>query len=293
MVFALTGGSTKQRLCGRWVPVGVLFLILLVGGVADGAILDTAKVRVVASGTGASVHIAGSATIPASVTNAPQRRAAASTRAQRPVVRFSLTGGGHSERFAVSLERRHGYNRYPFAVTHVTKLTGALRLQARVSDDGQPVGVASTIVNVQKPQSGAPSTGSGTGSSLAPETPPPTPEREQPYVLPCAEPVLPTLEPGMGILTGSFHLGGGPAPGEYVCAGATVTVTTLAGEVVATKEVGGTESYAIALPAGTYLVNAVATSVIVNGEPAMFLKNRETNVAAGSTKEIPVEYGIP
>jgi hypothetical protein len=44
------------------------------------------------------------------------------------------------------------------------------------------------------------------------------------------------------------------------------------GTVVA-KHVGSTESYAIAVPAGTYLVNAVATLVFVNGEPAKLLEN--------------------
>jgi len=96
----------------------------------------------------------------------------------------------------------------------------------------------------------------------------------------------------MGIVTGSFHLSGGPHPGVYVCTGANVTITTLKGAVVASKQVGSTESYAIAVPAGTYLVNAVATLVFVNGEPAKLLENREISVAAGSTVEIPVESQI-
>jgi hypothetical protein len=68
-----------------------------------------------------------------------------------------------------------------------------------------------------------------------------------------------------------------------VCTGANVTITTLKGAVVASKQVGSTESYAIALPARTYLVNAVATLVFVNGEPAKLLENREISVVAGST----------
>jgi hypothetical protein len=96
----------------------------------------------------------------------------------------------------------------------------------------------------------------------------------------------------MGIVTGGFYLEGGPFPGEYVCTGANVTIATLEGTVVASKQVSSTESYAIAVPAGTYLVNAVATLVFVNGEPAKLLENREISVAAGSTVEIPGESQI-
>jgi hypothetical protein len=97
----------------------------------------------------------------------------------------------------------------------------------------------------------------------------------------------------MGIVTGSFHMGGGPPPGLYTCIGATITVTTLKGsEVVATAQVGSTESYAIAVPAGAYLMTVVTTDIIVNGQPTT-LFSREISVSAGSTKEISVEYGIP
>jgi hypothetical protein len=90
----------------------------------------------------------------------------------------------------------------------------------------------------------------------------------------------------MGVVTGSFHLDGGPAPGGYTCTGATVTLTTLKGEVVGTAQVGSTESYAIAVPAGTYLVNAVATGDFVNGQPVAFVSNREVSVTAGGAQEV-------
>jgi len=95
---------------------------------------------------------------------------------------------------------------------------------------------------------------------------------------------LPTLEPGMGIVTGSFHISGGPPPGVYECTGAAITVTTLKGEVVDTTQVGSIESYAIALPAGTYHMTAVATDILGNGPPLTLL-SEEISISAGETVE--------
>lgn len=295
-MFAMIGRSAIWRLCVRPAIGAMLLSISLVGGVADAESLGKTKVRLVAINRGASIRISGSATIPSSVTNPHHQLTAANSRGRRFIVLFSLNGAGHSERFQARLNYR-----YRFAVRHATKLTGVLKLRARVSDDGQSVGTAFTTVTVAGLPSARSPTGGGTGSTPTPPiasppdpaSEPPTREREQPYVVPCSPPVLPALEPGMGVVTGSFHLVGGPAPGEDVCTGATVTVTTLKGETVGTAQVHSPESYAIAVPAGTYLVNAVATGVIVNGQLAKLLENREISVSAGSTVEIPVEVGIP
>jgi len=263
----------------------MLLSIALGGGSAEAKSVAKTKVRLVAIDAGSRITISGSATV------------VASARDRRFVVLFSLSGDGHSERFRATLNHRHR-----FAVTHATKLIGVLKLHAQISESGQPVGAAvvRTVTVTDPPSAGSTAGSGGTTAPGAPSQPSPVPEKplpperppREPYVVPCSPPVLPALEPGMGIVTGSFHLSGGPHPGVYVCTGANVTITTLKGAVVASKQVGSTESYAIAVPAGTYLVNAVATLVFVNGEPAKLLENREISVAAGSTVEIPVESQI-
>ncbi len=282
---ALRDRPATWGLCARLGLVGMLLSIALGGGPAEAKSVAKTKVRLVAIDNGPRITISGSATV---VTSARDRRF---------VVLFSLSGDGHSERFQATLNHRHR-----FAVTHATKLIGVLKLHAQISESGQPVGavVVRTVTVTDPPSAGSTVGGGGTTAPGAPSQPSPAPEKplpperppREPYVVPCSPPVLPALEPGMGIITGSFHLSGGPHPGEYVCTGANVTIATLEGTVVASKHVGSTESYAIAVPAGTYLVNAVATLVFVNGEPAKLLENRKISVAAGSTVEIPVESQI-
>ncbi|MGH2853523.1 MAG: hypothetical protein ACRDLF_04935 [Solirubrobacteraceae bacterium] len=267
----------------------MLLSIALGGAYAEAKSAAKTKIRFVAIDDGSRIAISGSATIPAS---------AASARDRRFVVLFSLSGDGHSERFQTVLNYRDR-----FAVTHATKLIGVLKLRAQITENGQPVGTAAvkTVTVADPPSAGSTAGGGTTSSPGAPSQPSPAPEQSptqrplprEPYVVLCSPPVLPALEPDMGVVTGSFYLSGGPAPGEHVCTGANVTITTLKGTVVASKQVGSTESYAIAVPAGTYLVNAVATGYFVNGQPAQLLENREISVAAGSTVEIPVESQIP
>jgi len=268
----------------------MLLATFLAGGSASAESPGKTKVRLVAVDEGTSIRISGWVTVPASAANA---------RGRRFVVLFSLSGDGHYERFRVPLNhQRH------FAVMHTTKLTGVLKLQTHVSENGRPVGTAVVkTVTVADPSSTGSTTGDGTASPpVAPSQPSPTPEKSlppersprEPYVELCTPSVLPALEPGMGIVTGSFYLAGGPAPGGKWCTGADVTITTLQGEVVASKQVGRTESYAIAVPAGTYLINAVATGYFVNGQPVTYLNNEEISVSAGSTVNIPpVEAQIP
>jgi hypothetical protein len=247
------------------------------------------KVRLVAVDEGTSIRISGWVTVPASVANARDRRF---------VVLFSLSGDGNHERFRVPLNhQRH------FAVVHTTKLTGVLKLQTHVSENGRAVGTAvvKTVAVADPSSTGSTTDGAAPPPPVASSQPSPTPEKSLPPERPPREPrielctpsVLPALEPGMGIVTGSFYLAGGPAPGGKWCTGADVTITTLKGEVVASKQVGHTESYAIAVPAGTYLINAVATGYFVNGQPVTYLENDEISVAAGSTVEIPIESQIP
>ena len=235
------------------------------------------KVRFVAVDDGPRITISGSATVPTS---------AASARDRRFVVLFSLSGDGHSERFQTVLNDRDR-----FAVTHATKLIGVLKLRAQITENGKPVGAAAVRTATVAPSAGSTTGGPATPSPSAPSQPSPAPKPlpREPHVVLCSPPILPVLELGTGIVTGSFYLAGGPFPGEYVCTGANVTITTLEGAVVASKHVGSTESYAIAVPAGTYLVSAVATLVFVNGQPVTYLENDKISVSAGRTVAIPVE----
>jgi hypothetical protein len=264
----------------RRVLAAMLLATSVVAASADADGLGATKVRLVAIDKGATLQISGSAAIPASLANA---------RGRRFVVVLSLSGDGHTERFRARLN--HGDS---FALTHATKLSGILHLRARVRDGGRPVGppTLTTVTVALFPSGVSPTVGTATSSPGLTSAPPPTPEQpqlrtpEKGYVVPCSPAAVPAVEPGMGIVTGSFHLDGGPYPGEYVCTGATVTVTTLKGDVVGTAQVGSTESYAIAVPAGTYLVNAVATEDFENGQPAAFVSDREISVTAGGTQEI-------
>lgn len=276
-MFQLMDRNVKWRSCIQSALAAVLLSMSLVAGSANAQNVGRTKVRLVAIGEGASIRVAGSATIPAG---------AVTTRDRRLAVLFSLSGDGRSERFQVALNYRHR-----FAVTHPTKLIGVLELHARVSENGQPVGATVVrTVTVADPLSAGSTAGSGTDSP--PSQPSPAPEKpltaerppEKARVIPCSPATMPALKPGMGIVTGSFHLDGGAPPGEEVCTGATVTVTTLKGEVVVTAEVGSTESYAIAIPAGTYLVKAVATDVGGSGPPLTLL-SEEISVSAGETVE--------
>jgi hypothetical protein len=260
----------------------VLLSMSVVAASAGAESLGTTKVRVVAIDQGATLRISGWATIPASVAN---------VRGRRFVVVFSLRGDGRTERFSAKLNHRDG-----FALTHATKLIGVLKLRARVRDAGRLVGItASKTVTVATPPSAGSPTGGGTTSLPGPPPgPSPTPEQpptpRQPYVVPCLPATLLAPGGGMGLVTGGIYAVGGPAPGENVCEAGTVRVTTLSGEVVDTEQVGSTESYAIAVPAGTYLVNAVAARTIANGEPMTCVGNNDKAipVLAGETKEVPI-----
>jgi len=288
-MFPLRDRSTTSGLCVRLGLVGLLLSIALGGASAEAKSVAKTKIRFVAIGDGSRITISGSATAPASAVTARGRQFA---------VLFSLSGDGHSEHFQTVLNNRHR-----FAVTHVTKLIGVLKLRAQIGENGQPVGTAAVrTVTVADPLSaGATADGGTTSPSGASSQPSPAPEKpptterppDKPYVVPCAPPTWPALEPGMGIVTGSFYLAGGPYPGEYVCTGATITITTLKGEVVGTEQIYSPESYAIAVPAGIYHLSAVATGIFVNGQLAT-LSSEEISVSVGAIKEIsPVEYGIP
>jgi len=282
MVVTLIGRSPVWRRCVRRAIAPMLLSVSLVVGVAGAKNLDRTKVKLVAIDEGVTLRISGWAMIPAS---------AASARVQRFAVLFSLSGHGHTERFPARLN--HGDC---FALTHATNLIGVLTLRARVTDAGRPVGTAAvtTVTVARPPGTGLPTGGGAPGPPWKPSpTPEQPPTQKRLYVVPCSPPTLPVLGPGMGVVTGSFRLVGGEGPGVDVCTGATVTVTTLKGDIVGTAHVGSTESCAIAVPAGTYLVNAVATDAFVNGQPATLLKSREISVFVGGTTEIPVQIGIP
>lgn len=269
--------SVRWGRCIRWALIVMLLSTSAVAAYADAWNLGTTKVGIVAIDKGATLQISGRATIPTGVANAHGRRF---------VVVFSLNGDGHTERFSAKLNHRDG-----FALTHATKLTGVLKLRARVRYAGMLVGIAaSKTVTVAIPLSESPTAG-GTislpGPSLAPEQPP---APRQPYVVPCLPKTLTAPGPGIGLVTGGVYRVGGPAPGADTCEAATVRVTTPSGELVGTEQVGSTESYAIAVPAGTYLVSAVAARTIANGEPVTCVGNDDEaiSVLAGGTIEVPI-----
>lgn len=92
------------------------------------------------------------------------------------------------------------------------------------------------------------------------------------------------------MVTGGIHRVGGPAPGDDTCEAGIVRITTMSGELVGTEQVGSTESYAIAVPAGTYFVRAVAAKTFENGEPVTCVGNddKAVSVLAGETLEVPI-----
>jgi hypothetical protein len=274
--------TLRRSSYARSILVAMLLSASVASSSADAESLGSAKVELVAVDKGATLQISGWARVPAS---------AARTHDRRLTVMFSLSGDGHTERFLAGL---HGDS---FALTHPTKLTGLLRLTARVRDAGRPVGApAITHVTVTTPHSTPPTASETTPppSPPAPPSPAPQPPPTERHDVMCSPPVLPTLEPGQGVITGSFYVGGGPPPGVLWCEGTVVTITTPSGEVIAAKTFDSPESVAIAVPAGTYLVQAVATGFFINEQPVTMMDNERVTVTAGSTTELPpVETGFP
>src|SRR5271163_3003165 len=115
MAFQLMGRSVTRRSCIHTTLAAVLLSMSLVAGSANAESVGRAKVRLVAISEGASIRVAGSATIPASAVTVHDRRFA---------VLFRLSGDGHSEHFQTVLNYRHR-----FALTHATKLIGVLKLR--------------------------------------------------------------------------------------------------------------------------------------------------------------------
>ena len=177
----------------------------------------------------ASVMVTGSVALP--------RGAARS----RTVVAFTLapTGStrGRSESFTVRLDAGDR-----FSATLSSSLIGALRLRARVEIGGRPSGPAVTR----------------TVGLLGP-----------PRYVACQPIPVPPPAAGQGVLAGGIYTVGGPAPGIDECTAGTVTVSTPGGTVVASATVTDTQSYAIVVPVGSYVVTATTPQGLrcfANGE---------------------------
>lgn len=303
-VLRYAGQAMRRRSRIRWALVATLLSVSLVAASADAAGLGKARVRVVAVDEAASISISGSATVPAR---------AASARGRRFVVLFNLSGDGRSERFQASLNHRDR-----FAVTHATKLIGVLKLRARVSMNGRPVGAtAAAIVTVAyPPTAGDPAVSSPATPAQPAPAPPPTPTRppEEPHVVLCSPPVLPALGQGMGIVTGYVYTGGGPPPGEEVCEGGTITLTpcyvtqlcpalsTISSfgperEAIVEK-FGNDEGYAVAVPAGEYIFHFIPSGIHVSmgskEVEAECAPNQEIRIAAGEVVKMQtIDCNIP
>jgi hypothetical protein len=96
----------------------------------------------------------------------------------------------------------------------------------------------------------------------------------------CTAAEAPALPPGYGWVTGNLYIAGGPSPGIYSCGYVPVELvvtSTSSGTVVARQQVGERESWAIALPEGSYSLRAYddGQPVECSCEPEMF------SVAAG------------
>jgi hypothetical protein len=123
------------------------------------------------------------------------------------------------------------------------------------------------------------------GASHKPSTSPnanrPDVERPLPPIhgrsQPCAASVKPALPPGYGWVTGGIYFSGGPpqndADNDCGAASADVVVSDSNGNTVASQQVGHGESWAIALPQGTYSLKAYyqpGTALFCPGEPPTF-----------------------
>lgn len=114
----------------------------------------------------------------------------------------------------------------------------------------------------------------------------------------------------MGIVTGYVNTGGGPAPGEEVCEGGTITLTpcyvtqlcpslsTISSlgperEPIVEK-FGHDEGYAVAVPAGEYIFHFVPSGIHVfldsKEVEASCAPNFEIRVSAGEVKKMPPIY---
>ncbi len=139
-----------------------------------------------------------------------------------------------------------------------------------------------------KPLSPTPSPAPNPASALSPAPSSAPTEERKPAVTYCSPPVFEAPGPGMGEVTGSAYLAGGPAPGVFECASGVVWITTPSGALVTSMEMHGHESFAFALPVGPYLVHASP-----NPDMTDFVEPRPVYASEHAMEELTIVFSVP